>query len=86
MTCILFVVNLAVAIAACLINFIQIFNASENISFILKYQAVHRQLNDEIKFKRFITGNWIALISLSVIGISANILLCILLAKYLVES
>ena len=85
MICSFFVVNIAITIAACLINLIQIFNASENVSFVLKYQDVHRKLNDEIKFKRFIIGNWIALISLSVIGLSANILFCTLIGASIHE-
>ena len=61
-------------------NFIhKISRANENISLVLKFQDVHRHLDDEAKFRHFIISNWIIVVSLLVFGISSVIVFGIML-------
>ena len=51
---------------ASVINYnVDVLKTKRNISFVLKFQNVHRFLNDKEKFNRFIILNWISIISTS---------------------
>ena len=51
--------------------FLKILRTSENITLVLKFQDIHRHLNNDKKFKRFIIVNWFAVVSLSMFSIGA---------------